>query len=87
MIINLAPISFRDWVMKQEVHRNACGDFIFDAKADSRFPDIRCWPELRDYLHSRGACHMAVEAGRKVWRAYFWLYGEHPSVRDAIDLR
>ena len=45
-------------------------DFINDAKSDSRFPDAKSWDELESYLHRRGACYQAVEAGEQLWKKY-----------------
>lgn len=63
-------LSFRDYMLGRRVTDTPAGDFVSDAKSDSRFPDAKTWREIESYLFSKQACWEAVQAGKQVWRGY-----------------
>lgn len=63
-------MSFIRYIQERRITDTPSGDFTKDARADSRMPDVKSWPELRRYLERSGAIPAAIEAGHRVWNAY-----------------
>jgi hypothetical protein len=64
-------ISFRSWALHEYKSENKmCRDFLGDLKSDREFPRVDAWKTLEAYLLDKNACEAAVNAGRKIWRAY-----------------
>jgi uncharacterized protein YozE (UPF0346 family) len=63
-------MTFKEYLVTRQVNNNIQGDFVNDAKSDSKFPDVTTWPELNRYLLQRNAYFVAIEAARLVWSAY-----------------
>lgn len=63
--------TFKEYVMsRRPADDHMTGDFIKEAKFDTKFPNIKTWREMRGYLVSRGAAHEMFVAARTVWRDY-----------------
>lgn len=45
-------------------------DFVNDARADSQFPDVTIWRQLRSYLFRRHGCREAMRSAFAVWTNY-----------------
>lgn len=46
------------------------GDFVRDALADKKMPDVKNWDQLEAYLMSQSASPSALDAAKKVWAVY-----------------
>jgi hypothetical protein len=65
-------ISFRTWALHEYKNEDKmCHDFLGDLKSDREFPRVDSWKALESYLIDEcNACEAAVNAGRKIWKAY-----------------
>lgn len=63
-------MSFTQYVYQRQAAKSPQGDFIRDVWIDWALPEVRSWPELRDYLNSVGAYPSAIKAARSVWDSY-----------------
>jgi hypothetical protein len=66
------------WLAKARITDDPEGDLIEDmrrdAKANGELPLFKNIHAMRAYLHSKGACHEALQAVPRVWRRYeHWL--------------
>jgi hypothetical protein len=63
-------MTFKEYLANRQVRDNIQGDFVKDARLDSRLPDVTTWAELKSYLVRSGAVPGAIEAAQLVWSAY-----------------
>lgn len=53
-------MSFVCYIQNRRAGANPVGDFVRDARSDSRRPEVKSWSELRLYLVRCGACRVSV---------------------------
>ena len=63
-------LSFTDWLKKQKNRDSPLGDLAKEMLNDKRCPENATLDAYRNYLHSRGATWLAVQAFEKAWKAY-----------------
>lgn len=65
------PLSFRSFLQMRRITNTPSGDFVRDARADSRMPDCETLDDLLTYMRvQHHACDEALRAARRVWRSY-----------------
>ena len=74
------PASFKEFVLALPDWNNPAGDYVREARADRRLPDVRSWLDLREYLLRSGASSDWFPSALRVWQAYTVLTQE-PEIR------
>jgi hypothetical protein len=63
-------MTFHEYIQTRRITDTPRGDFIADAKGDSKLIEAKSWDQLWTHLYTRGACPEAIKAARSVWRGY-----------------
>jgi hypothetical protein len=90
----MTTLSFRDYVLTHSPEDSPAGDFIMDSKHPSqKFPDVKSWGELENWLYAQSACSEAIESARVVWKRYLRAKNPIPvplgnglTVRELIEM-
>lgn len=61
---------FHEYVSRNATANTPEGDFCADYLRRPMTTEPTRWPELRRFLHSRGADDQVLAAARNVWQAY-----------------
>lgn len=65
-----SPISFTEWLSKQNNRDTPLGDLSRDMLSDTRWPSLENLDDYEDYLYSMRANWSAVETLKKAWKSY-----------------
>jgi hypothetical protein len=66
----MAAPTFAEYLKGRRIADNAAGDFVTDAKDDSRMSEFTSWDQLETYLITRSAIPDAITAAKVVWAGY-----------------
>lgn len=64
-------MTFNEYIKTARITDNPSGDFIYDARRDSGFPEIRCPEDLTRYMREIGADEDVRVAARESWNRYY----------------
>lgn len=65
-------MTFKEYISRARAGDNPRGDFIRDARADTKMPDdFASWEDLESFLRRvHFASSDAIDAGKAAWRSY-----------------
>lgn len=67
---------FYSWLLRQTKRDDPIGDLACDAKRDKTFPKTSAKGKITNYLHSKGACHEAIESFNEAYAEFKLEAGE-----------